>query len=95
MQYLVIAYDYGNSLDKRMEHRPAHVEAAKKLMADGTIISAGALTEEDKMIGSTLLVNFETEDALDKWLENEPYVTGKVWDMETLQIAPVKLLPKD
>jgi len=95
MQYLVIAYDYENSLDKRMEHRPAHVEAAKKMIADGTIISAGALIEEDKMIGSTLLVNFETEDALDKWLENEPYVTGKVWDMETLQIAPVKLLPKD
>jgi len=94
MQYLVIAYDYENVLDKRMDNRPAHVEAAKKLMAEGTIINAGALIEDDKMIGSTLLVNFETEDALDNWLQNEPYVTGKVWDMESIQIVPVKLLPK-
>lgn len=95
MQYLIIAYDYENALDKRMANRPAHVEAAKKLIASGNIINAGALIEDDKMIGSTLLVNFESDDALDKWLENEPYVTGKVWDMETIQIAPVKLLPKD
>jgi len=94
MQYLVIAYDYEDALDKRMENRPAHVEAARKLMADGTIINAGALIEEDKMVGSTLLVDFETEDALDNWLQNEPYVTGKVWDMESIQIVPVKLLPK-
>jgi len=95
MQYLVIAYDYKDALDKRMKHRPAHMEAAKKLMAEGKIISAGALLEEDKMVGSTLLVNFETEEELDAWLEGEPYVTGKVWDMETIQLAPVKLLPKD
>lgn len=95
MQYLVIAYDYEDALDKRMECRPAHVEAAKKSMAEGTVVSAGALIEEDKMIGSTLLVDFQTEEALDKWLENEPYVTGKVWDMESIQIVPVKLLPKD
>jgi len=95
MQYLVIAYDYEDALDKRMANRPAHVEAAKKLMAEGRVINAGALIEEDKMVGSTLLVDFETEDALDQWLENEPYVTGKVWDMESIQIVPVKLLPKD
>ena len=95
MQYLVIAYDYEDALDKRMKNRPAHMDAAKKLMHEGRIINAGALLDEDKMVGSTLLVDFETEDALDVWLQNEPYVTGKVWDMETIQIVPVKLLPKD
>ena len=49
MQYLIIAYDYENALDKRMENRPAHVEAAKKLIASGNIINAGALIEDDKI----------------------------------------------
>jgi len=95
MQYLIIAYDYEDALEKRMECRAAHLEGAKKLMSTGNIINAGALIEEDKMIGSTLYVNFESDDALDQWLENEPYVTGKVWDLEKIQIVPIKLLPKD
>jgi len=95
MQYLIIAYDNDNALDKRLEAREAHVEGAKKLMAEGKIIEAGALIEEDQMVGSTLFVNFENDDELNEWLESEPYVTNNVWNMDEFQIVPVKLLPKD
>jgi len=95
MQYLIIAYDYEDALEKRMANRDAHLAGSKKLMSEGKIINAGALMDEDKMVGSTLYVDFESEDALDTWLENEPYITGKVWDMESIQIVPIKLLPKD
>jgi uncharacterized protein YciI len=95
MQYLIIAYDNDNALDKRLEVRDAHVAGAKKLMAEGKIIDAGALIEEDQMVGSTLFVDFETEDELNDWIDNEPYVTNKVWNMDEFQIVPVKLLPKD
>ncbi len=95
MQYLIIAYDNDNALDKRLEVRDAHVAGAKKLMAEGKIIDAGALIEEDQMVGSTLFVNFESEDELNDWLDNEPYVVNKVWNMDEFQIVPVKLLPKD
>ena len=95
MQYLILAYDYEDALEKRMQNRDAHLAGAKKLMSEGKIINAGALMDEDKMVGSTLFVDFESEDALDTWLENEPYITGKVWDMESIQIVPVKLLPKN
>lgn len=95
MQYLVIAYDNENALDKRLEVRDAHVEGAKKLMNEGKIINAGALIEEDQMVGSTLFVDFENDDELNEWLENEPYVKHGVWNMEEFQIVPVKLLPKD
>ena len=93
MQYLVIAYDNEGALEKRLEVRDAHVQGAKKLMAEGKIINAGALIEEDQMVGSTLFIDFENEDEIDKWLENEPYVTNGVWNMEEFQIVPVKLLP--
>ena len=78
-----------------MQCRTAHLEGAKKLISQGNVINAGALMDEDKMIGSTLYVDFESDDDLDQWLQNEPYVTGKVWDMGKIQIVPIKLLPKD
>lgn len=95
MQYLIIAYDNENAIEKRLEVRDAHVQGAQKLMAEGKIISAGALIEEDMMVGSTLFVDFETDEELNEWLENEPYVTNDVWNMDEFQIVPVKLLPKD
>lgn len=95
MQYLVIAYDNENALEKRLESREAHIAGAKKMMAEGKIINAGALIEDDKMVGSTLFVDFENEDEIDAWLSEEPYVKNAVWNMEEFQIVPVKLLPKD
>ncbi len=95
MQYLIIAYDNDNALEKRLAVREAHVEGAKKLIAEGKIINAGALIEDDQMVGSTLFVDFETEDELNEWLDNEPYVTNNVWNMEEFQIVPVKLLHKN
>ena len=95
MQYLVIAYDNEGALDKRMEARPAHVEATQKLMAEGKIVSACALIEEDMMVGSSVVTNFESEDEFEAWLENEPYVKGGVWDMEEIQIVPIKVMPKN
>lgn len=94
MQYLVIAYDNEGALDKRMENRPAHVEGTQKLMAEGKIVSACALIEEDMMVGSSVVTNFESEDEMNSWLENEPYVTGGVWNMEEIQIVPVKVMPR-
>lgn len=74
MQYLVIAYDYENALDKRMNARPEHVKATQALMKEGKIISACALIEDEKMVGSSVVTNFASEDEFEAWLANEPYV---------------------
>ncbi len=95
MQYLIIAYDNENALEKRLAARDEHVKGARALMAEGKILNAGALIEEDQMVGSTLFVNFEDEDELNSWLETEPYVTNNVWNMDEFQIVPMKVLPKE
>lgn len=95
MQYLVIAYDHDGALEKRLEVRDAHVASTKKLMAEGKILNAAAMIEDDKMVGSSLFVDFETEDDLKAWLESEPYIVNGVWNMDQFQITPVKVLPKD
>lgn len=94
MQYLIIAYDYEDALEKRMEVRPEHVEGTQKLMAEGKIVSACALIEDDKMVGSSVVTNFENEDEFDEWLVNEPYVKNGVWNMEEIQVVPIKVMPK-
>ena len=78
----------------RMEVREQHVINTKKMMESGNIVSAGALIEDDKMVGSSMFVDFATDEELDLWLEDEPYVTNRVWNMDEIQIVPVKLLPK-
>ncbi len=95
MQYLIIAYDYDDAIERRLKVRDEHIKATKELMKKGKIITAGALLEDEKMVGSSLYVNFENDEELDSWLENEPYVVNKVWDLAQIQIVPVKLLPKD
>lgn len=95
MQYLIIAYDNEGALEKRLQVRDEHVAGAKELMSKGKIINAGALIEEDQMVGSTLYVDFDNDDELNAWLEKEPYVINNVWNMDEFQLVPVKILPKD
>ena len=76
-----------------MNNRPAHFENARKLKATGNFIMGGAmLNDEGKMIGSTMVMQFETKEQLQQWLDTEPYITGKVWqkmDLRTFRVADV------
>ena len=57
------------------------------------IIAAGGLLDEDgKMKGSALVMEFPDRDALDKYLENEPYVIEGVWQKIDIEIMNVVLV---
>ncbi|MBM87518.1 MAG: hypothetical protein CMQ41_04010 [Gammaproteobacteria bacterium] len=95
MQFLITAYDGKDeeAQNRRATARPAHLEGAQILNNAGNIILGGAiLDEENKMIGSTLCVEFETREELDSWLESDPYVTGGVW--QDITVHPIKLAIK-
>jgi uncharacterized protein len=49
------------------------------------------LDENERMIGSVLIVDFPTRDALDEWLKIEPYVVGDVW--RRIETTPCKVPP--
>lgn len=88
-QYVITAFDFtdAGALQRRMEARPHHFEKAKKLKATGNFIKGGAiLNHEGKMIGSVMMMQFESDDALENWKINEPYIIGKVW--EKIDIRP-------
>lgn len=91
-QYLVTAYDYTDTeaLQRRMNVRPHHLDAAKDLKANGNYVLGGAILNEDgKMIGSVMILQFETDEALEAWKQNEPYVTQKIW--ESVDVKPFKV----
>jgi uncharacterized protein YciI len=91
-QYLITAYDYtdGGTFEKRMQVRPHHLDGVRDMKAKGNYVIGGAmLNEEGKMIGSTMILQFENEEELEAWKQGEPYITQKIW--ESVDIKPFKV----
>jgi uncharacterized protein YciI len=96
MQFVVTAMDYtdADALQRRLANREAHLAGARRLIAERRFLSGGAILDaEGRMIGSTLHLDFPDQASLEQYLQQDPYVSGKVW--EHIDIHPVKLLPLD
>jgi hypothetical protein len=94
VQFVVTATDYRDpqALQRRMAHREQHLAGVKTLIAEGHFLSGGAILDEaGSMVGSTLHLDFPDRAVLEARLQQDPYVSGKVW--EHIEIRPVKLVP--
>ena len=90
-QFIVRAYDGEGKLPKRMEVRPRHFENMER-MKDHVVCAGGMLDEEGKMVGSLLVMEFETREQLDEYLANEPYVVEHVWERIEVERMNVVIL---
>ncbi len=89
-QWVIHAWDAKNAVEHRLSVRPRHLGCASELKHNGNFVIGGAmLNEEGQMIGSTMIVQFETEAELQSWLVREPYIVEKVW--ETYQVFPYRM----
>lgn len=91
-QYLITGYDFtdAEALARRMNVRPQHLDTAAELKKSGNYVFGGAiLSDEGKMIGSVMVMQFETDDELETWKKNEPYITQGIW--ETVAVKPFKV----
>ena len=91
-QYLIIAQDGKDdeALDRRKKVRPLHLAGAKKLKENGNFVIGGAMLDDDgNMRGSIMIVQFETKDDFQKWYDNEPYITGRVW--KEIEVKPFRV----
>jgi uncharacterized protein YciI len=76
MQLVVTAMDFTDSdaLSHRLACREVHLAGGRKMIAKGTFLSGGAILDGDnRMIGSTVHVQFENRTELDAWLASDPY----------------------
>src|SRR5947209_7941805 len=82
MQYVVIGLD-GTDKDapvRRQAARADHINRGEELLAAGNIWYGAALLNNDGSTkGSIYIVSFKSEPAMQEWLDNEPYITGQVW----------------
>jgi uncharacterized protein YciI len=95
MQFLLTAYDGKDdgALNRRMSVREAHINGANQLKEAGHLIAGGAILDEaERMIGSTMFVEFDSKAELDQWLASDPYVTGNVW--QDISVLPIRLAVK-
>jgi uncharacterized protein YciI len=82
VQYVVIAWDGTDpeARPRRLAVRSDHLTAIRPLVDAGKVQVGGAILDGDgAMIGSVLIVDFETRGELDSWLAQDPYTTGGVW----------------
>ena len=92
MMYVVHAYDHTDpdALARRMAIREQHLEGVRTLRSNGQFHLGGALlNEQGQMFGSMMLVEFETPEDLQAWLDIEPYLRERVWDR--VDIKPFRL----
>lgn len=91
MTYLVIGRDHKDGQERRQQQRTAHLEGAKRMKEEGKLVYAVAIIENEKMVGSVMVFNFESEAELNEWKSTEPYITGDVW--ETVEITQGAVAP--
>lgn len=80
--FVVIGHDVPDSKDKRQQARPEHVARLKALQQQGQLILAGPCPvshDAQEMSGSVIIVDFVSQEALEDWLKDEPYLHAGVY----------------
>ncbi len=83
MHFIITGRDGSDAgaLERRMNAREEHMRGVDELVRKKRLLYAAAMLDDaGTMIGSTMIVDFESREALDLYLATEPYVTGKVWE---------------
>lgn len=82
MTFLVIGRDARDeqALARRTAAREAHLKLGDQMKARGELLYAVAMLDDSgKMIGSVIVLELPSREAVDAYLRVEPYVTGDVW----------------
>lgn len=91
-QYVIIARDGTDeqAIDRRMAARPTHLEGVKTLKDNNQYISGGAILDDSgKMIGSVMILQFETDQEMQAWYNSDSYITQNVW--QTIEIKSFRV----
>lgn len=92
MLYAIISQDVENSLENRLQARPAHLERLSTLQNQGRLILAGphpAIDGEDPgpagFTGSLVVAEFSSLDAAQEWADADPYMAAGVYAQMTVK----------
>lgn len=86
MWYVFFSQDVENSLQARINARPAHLERLQKLRDEGRLLVAGPMPAIDNQdpgpngfCGSTVIAEFDSLEEAQEWADKDPYVDAGVY----------------
>lgn len=86
MLYAIISEDVANSLEKRLQARPAHIERLQELQNNGRMVLAGPFPKIDcedpgeaGFSGSLIVAEFPSLDDAKQWADADPYISAGVY----------------
>ncbi len=86
MLYAIVAEDVPDSLEKRLLHRPPHLERLQKLHAEGRLFLAGPLPAIDSVdpgpagySGSLIVAEFSSLQEAQAWANDDPFVLNGIY----------------
>lgn len=71
MPVFAVQYSYVDRPDEVTEHRPAHRDFLRALLEQGTVLAAGAYT--DQPAGALLIFSGESVQEISRLLESDPF----------------------
>lgn len=95
MLYAIVGEDHPESLNTRLQARPAHVDRLKALQEEGRLILAGPFPSIDSpdpgpagFSGSLIVAEFASLEAARAWANADPYVAAGVY--ANVSVKPFK-----
>jgi uncharacterized protein len=92
MWYAVISEDVPNSLERRLQARPEHLQRLTALVDEGRLLIAGphpAIDSEDPgpagFTGSLVVVDFPSLEEARAWADDDPYIAAGVYAKVTVK----------
>lgn len=92
MWYAIISEDSENSLAKRLESRPAHLQRLQELKDDGRLFVAGPHPAIDSLepgeagfTGSLVIAEFPSLTEAQQWADADPYMAAGVYQQVTVK----------
>ncbi len=82
--FVLTCTDHEGTVEKRLATRPQHIARLNALDEQGRLIVAGAMPKDPSnpqagFYGSTMIVDFDSREALDLWLADEPFLKQGVY----------------
>ncbi len=89
---MIVGVDHENSIDKRLQARPEHLQRLQALRDQGRLVLAGpnpAIDAEDPgdagFSGSLIVAEFDSLDDAQAWADADPYVKAGVYRKVTVK----------
>ena len=92
MWYAIISEDHTDSLELRVQNRPAHLARLDELVNEGRLLTAGphpAIDADDPgnagYSGSLVIAEFASQQDAQRWADNDPYIAAGVYRSVTVK----------